>query len=338
MSTLPLLRFVIAGRLQRNYVITPQGKALLDIPGGSLLYAAAGLAAWESGIGLLGRAGEDYPQDWLAALARRGIDTRGIHILPDAVDLRYFLAYPDNDHATTDNPVSHFARLGMPYPKTLLGYTPPAPQIDSRTRPGLLTIRQTDVPSDYLDATAAHLCPLDFLSHTLLPSVLRRGHIHTITLDPGANYMTPTFWDDIPVLLNGLNAFICSEEKLNSLFSGRSTDLWEMAETLAGYGCDMVVIKRGSRGQYLYDRAARARWIIPAYPIQVADPTGAGDAFCGGFLAGYRSTYDALQAALAGNISAAMTIEGNHPFFALDALPGLAKARMEALRETVRKA
>lgn len=311
---------------------------MLDVPGGNLLYAAAGLAVWEAGVGLVGRAGEDYPQEWLAALAQRGFDTRGIRILPEAVDLRFFTAYPDGDTASTDNPVSHFSRLGLPYPKGLLGYTPPSPQIDSRTRAGPLTLRQNDFPSDYLDATAAHLCPLDFLSHTLLPPVLRRGHINTITLDPGANYMNPTYWDDIPVLLNGLNACLCSEAKLNALFQGRSTDLWEMAETLADYGCEMIVVKRGSRGQYLYDRTTRARWIVPAYPVQVVDPTGAGNSFCGGFLAGYRSTYDPLQAVLTGNISAAMTVEGNHALYALDALPGLAKARLEALRETVRKA
>ena len=44
-----------------------------------------------------------------------------------------------------------------------------------------------------------------------------------------------------------------------------------------------------------------------------------------------------LQAALSGSISAAMVIEGTHPFYSLDALPGLAKARMEALRDTIRK-
>ena len=337
MSTVPLLRYVIAGTLRRNYIITHKGEALLNVPGGSLLYAGAGAAVWESGIGLVGRAGEDYPHDWLADVADRGMDLRGIHVLPEAVDLRFFMAHLDGGGKTTDNPVSHFARLGLPYPKSLLGYVPPAPMIDSKTRPGLLTLRQNDVPDDYLDATAAHLCPLDFLSHTLLPSVLRQGQINTITLDPGASYMNPTFWDDIPVLLNGLNAFLCSEEKVTSLFQGRSTDLWEMAEALAGYGCEMVVIKRGSHGQYLYNGASHAKWIIPAYPIEVMDPTGAGDAFCGGFLAGYRSTYDPLQATLTGNISAAMTIEGSHPFYALDALPGLAKARLESLQETVRK-
>lgn len=338
MSTLPLLRFIIAGQLRRDYIITPQGKALLDVPGGGLLYAAAGMAVWESGIGLISRVGEDYPQEWLEKIAGLGFDTRGIRILPEAVDLRYFVAYPDGDQPVTDNPVLQFAKAGMPFPKTLLGYTPPTPQIDSRLRLSQLTIRQNDFPADYLDATAAHLCPMDFLSHTMLPSVLRKGSINTLTLDPGANYMTPTFWDDIPVLVNGLTAFLCSEEKMNALFSGSSTDLWEMAETLAGYGCEIIVIKRGSQGQYLYDHTSRTRWIIPAYPVQVEDPTGAGDAYCGGFLAGYRMNYDPLQAALAGSISAAMVIEGTNPFYAMDALPGLAKARMDALHDMVRKA
>lgn len=338
MSTVPILRFVIAGQLRRNYILSPQGKAALDVPGGNLLYAAAGMAIWETGIGLISRVGEDYPQQWLAQLSQLGFDRRGIHILPEAVDLRYFAAYPDSETRVLENPVAQFARLGMPFPKALLGYTPPVPALDSRLRPSLLTIRQNDFPTDYLDATAAHLCPLDFLSHTLLPSVLRQGNVNTITLDPGENYMNPVFWDDIPILLNGLTAFLVSEQKISALFQGRSTDLWEMAETLAGYGCEIIVIKRGSLGQYVFDHAGRNRWIIPNYPVEIADPTGAGDAFCGGFMAGYRSTYDPLQAALTGNISASMILEGTHPFYALDALPGLAKARQEALRDRVRKA
>jgi sugar/nucleoside kinase (ribokinase family) len=110
-----------------------------------------------------------------------------------------------------------------------------------------------------------------------------------------------------------------------------------MAETLSGYGCETVIIKRGSRGQYLYNSHHRTRWVIPAYPVQVVDPTGGGDAFCGGFLAGYRSSYDPLHAALTGCVSAAMVIEGTHPLYALDALPGLARARLDALKEMVHR-
>jgi len=125
MATTPLLPFIIVGRLQRNFVITSQGKALQDVPGGGLLYAAIGTAIWEKGIGLISRVGEDYPQEWLYQFSRRGLDIRGIRILPQTIDLRQFIAYQDSDTGNLDNPVAHFARLGLSFPKQLLGYTPP---------------------------------------------------------------------------------------------------------------------------------------------------------------------------------------------------------------------
>ncbi len=79
------------------------------------------------------------------------------------------------------------------------------------------------------------------------------------------------------------------------------------------------------------------RWEIPAYPARVVDPTGAGDAFCGGFLAGYEATYDPLQGVLYGNVSASIVIEGTGPFYALDVLPGLPQARLEVLQGAYRK-
>ena len=44
----PLPRFLIAGRLTRDYIILPSGKTLLDVPGGNALYAGVGLLvlAW----------------------------------------------------------------------------------------------------------------------------------------------------------------------------------------------------------------------------------------------------------------------------------------------------
>ena len=49
----------------------------------------------------------------------------------------------------------------------------------------------------------------------------------------------------------------------------------------------------------------------------LADPTGAGDAFCGGFLAGYRQTYDPVQAVLHGSVSASLVVEGSGAFLCL---------------------
>lgn len=338
MESGPLLRYLVFGQLRRDFILTQKGEPCLDILGGSLTYGAAGLGIWETGTGLVGRVGEDFPQEWLGMLAQRGFDLRGIRVLPESIDLRSFVAYTENGARHYDNPVSHFSQLGLPFPKSLLGYTVPTQQLDSRVTPSSLTVRLNDFPQEYLDCTAAHLCPLDYLSHALLPPTLHHGHISTITIDPSSGYMNPTFWNEIPAVINGITAFLTSEEKILNLFQGRTTDLWEMAEALANYGCEIIVIKRGPNGQYLYDNGNHTRWIIPAYPARVVDATGAGDAFCGGFLAGYRNTYSPLQAVLFGNISASLTIEGTGPLYALDGLPALAQARLEALQNLVRKA
>jgi sugar/nucleoside kinase (ribokinase family) len=210
-------------------------------------------------------------------------------------------------------------------------------QVDSRTQLSPISIRQADFPADFLDASAAHICAIDYLTQTLVPAVLRQNGFTTITVDPSPGMMTPMFWDDFPAVLTGLTAFLPSEYEIRNLFLGRSSDIWEMAAGLAAYGCEFIIIKRGEDGQYLYDATAKARWEIPAYPARVVNIIGAGDAFCGGFLAGYRRTFDPLQAALYGNISASLVVEGSGPFYALDSLPGLAEARLEALRDSIRR-
>jgi sugar/nucleoside kinase (ribokinase family) len=333
------LRFVIAGQLKRDFALIPGGKALVDVPGGNLIYAAAGFGVWEAmnQTGLMARVGEDYPREWLANINQRGFDIRGIRVLPEAIDLRSFYVYSDMYTRLTEDPATHFTRLQQPFPKALLNYTRPRNSYDSHSQLTPTSLRQSDIPADYLEASAAHLCPIDFLTHTLLPAVLRQSGVTTVTLDPSAGTMTPTFWDDMPAMVSGLTAFLPNEDEMRTLFHGRSTDLWQMMEAISDYGCEIVVVKRGERGQYLYDRATRGHWEISAYPARVVNPTGAGDSFCGGFLAGYRKTYEPLQAALYGGISASLTVEGSGAFYALDALPGLAEARLEALKDGVRK-
>jgi sugar/nucleoside kinase (ribokinase family) len=128
-----------------------------------------------------------------------------------------------------------------------------------------------------------------------------------------------------------------SEDELRSLFWGETHDLWEMIEAVSPYGCEAIVVKRGSYGQLVYDVPGKHRWEIPAYPARLADPTGVGDAFCGGCLAGYQKTFHPLEAALYGSISASLKLEGSGPFYPLDAMPGLTGARLLALKELVRK-
>jgi ribokinase len=340
---------VIAGTLRRDYLLPPSGRPLLDVPGGDLLYAAAGAAVWKQvkdpDIGLLGRVGEDYPHEWLRSFEQRGFCVDGIRIRPEHIDLRAFRAYLDPSAAAAgqasatvqrNNPVTHFARLGIPYPKSLLGYQPPS----DRTRPRAPAPDApipADIPSAYHMAQTVHLCPLDHVTDSRLITTFRQAGTALMTLDPPASLMAPAFLEDVHSLLHGLAAFLPAEEELRALFWGRTDNLWEMAEALALYGCNFIVIKRGGHGQMLYDSLAKKRWEIPAYAARLTDPTGAGDSFCGGFIAGLLKTRDPLRAVLHGSVSASLTIEGSGAFHALDSLPGLARARLDSLASLVRQ-
>jgi ribokinase len=328
---------LLFGQLKREYIITPDGKAYLDQPGGNLLYAAAGLALWGEEVGLVARVGEDYPHTWIEEFEEKGLDTSGIRVLDDSYDLRYFLAYTDLTTRHFDDPISHFARLEISFPRALLGYRAGEKPEKRKKELSPLSIREKDIPPDYKYARAAHFCPLDYSAHNLLPASLRLAGLNTLTVDPDAGYMNPDHWHDVASLLLGLTAFLPSEEEIRSLFQGRTQDLWEMAEELARHGCQMIVIKCGEKGQLLYDSETKSKYQIPAYPSRVKDPTGAGDTFCGGFLAGFRRTYDPLRSALHGNVSASIGIEGSGPFHGFDTVPSLREARLQALAESVRK-
>jgi sugar/nucleoside kinase (ribokinase family) len=328
--------FVIAGRLRRDYLLPPAGRALVDVPGGDLLYAAAGLGIWDSHLGLLARVGEDYPHEWLRSFEKHGWDTRGIHILAGALDLRYFQARLAPLTFQRANPVTHFARMNLTFPKALLGYQPPSESDDRKTIPPT-SPRPVDIPEDYLNAHAAHICPLDYMTTNRLLSTFRQANVTFVTLDPSGAYMTATSLEDLRSLLHGVTAFLPSEEELRAIFWGRTNDLWQMAEIIGSFGCELIVVKRGALGQMLYDAVSKKRWEIPAYPARLEDPTGAGDAFCGGFSAGYLKTFDPMQAVLYGSVSASLAIEGSGAFHALEALPGLAQARLQALTGLVRQ-
>lgn len=328
---------VIAGTISREYILPPYGKPLLDVPGGSALYAAGGLIVWESDLGLLARVGEDYPRPWLKQIEAHGIEIGGIQIVEQNLDLRAFYAYNEKFEILHGTPVSQFARRELTVPKSLLGYQNPSDDRKDSRKPILSVALPMDIPAGYRQAHAVHLCPLDFASHNHLITAFKAASVTTITLDPSSVYMTRSNYKNLRLLLSGLTTFLPSEEELRGLFWGETHDLWEMAAAVGEYGCEIVVVKRGGLGQAVYDVKGKHKWEVPAYPARPADPTGAGDAFCGGYLAGFKKTYDPLQAALYGNVSASLKIEGSGAFYPQEVLPGLAEARLSAIKDLIRE-
>jgi len=331
------ITYVVAGRLTRDYILPPVGLPLLDAPGGSGLYACGGVRSWQDRVGLMARVGEDYPRRWLKELDTQGVDTAGVTVLGQDVDVRAFCAYDTNLQSTRSSPVSQFARRKLAFPKGLLGYQTPSEASSDARRPDVLAPSALEIPVPYREALAVHLCPLDLTSHVQLANAFRASSANTLTVDPSPAYMKPQFMRDMRALLAGVSAFFPSEEELRALFWGQTYDLWQMLSAVGEFGCEIVVAKRGGQGQAVLDVEGKHKWEIPAYPARLADPTGAGDAYCGGFLAGLKKTYDPLQAALYGNVAASLAVEGSGALYALGVAPGLAEARLSVMNDLVRE-
>ena len=331
------LRFVLAGCLNEDFILPISGSPQDSVLGGNLAYAAAGLSLWGGTAGMVARVGDDFPMGWLDRFRRLKFDLKGVKTVEGGMDVRRFIGHQDEATYFEDNPMQHYVDRGFPFPQRLLGYktrtlVPPDPAVPQKQ-----SIQISDIPEQYLEASGVHICPIDHLSHIILPSVFRQGRATTITLSPSPSYMKSTFWGEIPGLLSEITALIAQEREVRSLFLGRASDLWEMAEALGGMGPEFIVIQTVRSGYYLYDHVSHKRWVIPQYSAIIADPTGGMDAFAGGFLVGYRVEYDPLEAALKGAIAASLTIEGSGVFYALDAMPGLRDARLESLRSLVRE-
>ncbi len=330
------VRYLIIGGLREDYCITHDGQARSGVLGGNAVYAAAGAALWSESVGLVGRVGSNYPKEWLVEIQRAGIDISGVTVLPDPQDTRTFYAYLSLEDRVDTNPNLHYQKAGLTLPKELVNYVSSTRGQHSREQYGPLAIRPEDLREDASMAMAAHLAPGDYLTHSILPARLRELGVGKVIIDPSVRYMEPDFRTELPDLLKGLTAFLPSETEALSFFQPRPPELWEMAEALGDMGCPIVGIKRGAGGTFLWDRESRKRWHIPAFPAQVVDATGAGDAFCGGFLVGLDATGDVVEAGLRGTVSASLAIEGAGALYAIGAAPGLPQARLEALRSGVR--
>jgi sugar/nucleoside kinase (ribokinase family) len=86
------------------------------------------------------------------------------------------------------------------------------------------------------------------------------------------------------------------------------TDIEAAARELSALGPQTVVIKRAERGCLILDGDRLTE--VPTQIVAPVDPTGAGDAFCGGFAAVHLRTGDPILAADAGAEAARLAISG----------------------------
>ncbi len=338
LGTMTFAAHAVVGLLQQDFLLTADGRSHVNLLGGSAAYAAAGARLWSDSVAVFARVGAAYPPALLMQLAEAGISVDGVRRTQEPIDPRRFLAYLTLEKRASDHPTAHYLRTGNPFPKELIGFAPAAEGASDGTADAPFAYGLSDLPEWTSLPEAVHLCPADYRTHMLLPPALRERGTRLITLDPSRHMLDPARPDLLTNLLRGVDVFLLSEDEAARAFRPPAPGLWEMAEAFGHLGPRIVVIKCGASGQCLWDRESRRRWQIPAYPARARDLTGAGDVFAGGFLAGLAQTGDPLEAALRGNVSASIAIEGSGPLYTLGAAPGLAAARLSALRERVRSA
>ena len=326
---------VLAGRLRKEYLLPVDSQPYLGYVGGNLAYAAASALMWNAKPGMLARLNQTYPPNWVEDFELAGADISGLRRTAETIDDRFFVAYDQEFGAHYDNPISWFADKQLPFPQELLSYKPNIPTYCSKTDYRPDSLRVTDLPQHYLEASAAHLCPIDFISHKILPSLFKAGMVLTLTMRACNCYMDPIFWEEIRSLISDLTAFMMTDVQALKLFQGRSVDLWEIARILGTYGPEYIIINAKDGTVKIWSRLKSQAWIIPSYSSKASDPTGMLDAFDAGFLASYRNNYDVVDAALHGMVSASFCSEGSGPRFLLNCLPGLTEARLEVLAQGV---
>ena len=328
------MKFVTTGGLRADYLITREGKAYNGLPGGNALYAAAGAALWAKDVAPWARYGRNFPLDWLSEIAEKGLSTKALVALPGYQDHRTFFAYTQDGIRDDTNPEFHYSRIGKPLPDALKGYVHSTPEQDNADHFEPLAIRPSDWPSDFNDISAVHLAPLPLATHLHVPSTLRENDVALITIDPGERYMIPARQQSIQEILSQVDVFLPSDQEVRSLL-GSDISFWQAAELFNSWGAPLVIIKVGARGVLLYDRRNGLRHLLPYHQPddnRVIDVTGAGDAFCGGFIVGLAQSADPVRAAQMGLVSASLAIEGYGALFILSAGRNIAQERLQQLQ------
>lgn len=136
----------------------------------------------------------------------------------------------------------------------------------------------------------------------------------TVSFDPNIRkemLNIPEMLQAFEFILDYTDIFLPSEGELDyfGLNSG-GPDL-EATDKLLARGIRQVVVKRGAQGASYY--SASEQFDLPGYPVDVVDPTGAGDCFGATFVALSLSGYRPLDALRWANASGSLAISRRGP-------------------------
>jgi sugar/nucleoside kinase (ribokinase family) len=294
---------LIVGSVAFDSVETPAGCVEMAL-GGSACYASLA-ASYFSNPRVVAIVGEDFGEEHIAKLESHGIDTDGIAKVPGKT-FHWRGKYRDNfkERDTLETSLNVFE-----------GFDPQLPE-KYRGTPYVL---------------------LGNIDPTLQASVLDQASQSKVVAMDTMNYWIASSLEALKDVLRRVNILFINDEEAYQL-SGE-TSLLHAAEKIFDLGPEYIVIKRGEYGAILF--GPELRLFVPAVLLPVVvDPTGAGDAFAGGFM-GFLSSKKSLDrpslagALLHGTVTASFAVEA----FSVDGLIELERSaiyrRLEELGEMI---
>ncbi|MBM4184768.1 MAG: sugar kinase [Gemmatimonadetes bacterium] len=235
------------GSVALDSVETPFGRAERVI-GGSAVYFTAAASLFHA-VQVVGVVGDDYPLAELDFLARRGADLSGIERRPGE---SFFWAgryhFDLNSRDTLETKLGVFASF------------------------------QPKIPPSFRAARFVFLGNIDpVLQHEVLDQVEAPDVVACDTM----NYWIDGSRDALVDLLARVRILIINDEEIRQLAG--EPNLPKAARWVQSRGPELVVVKKGEHGAMLL--ANDWLFFVPGFPLEsVFDPTGAGDAFAGGFV------------------------------------------------------
>src|SRR5689334_13672917 len=248
--------------------------------GGNSVHACAAALTWVGGAGIVARCGADFPARAIGRLREAGADTGGIRPI-DGPTVRNWVIYEaDGSRNWVHRP-------------------PPGRSAEVAPQPG-------DIPAAWLDrqpAPVVHVAAMPLATAAaIVGSVRDRARGAAITLDTHEGWRRGA---DVLETARLVDVFLPSREELAELVG--YDDPPRAAGELIAAGVPCVVVKMGGDGA-LVARPSMPLAHAPASKVAVADPTGAGDSFCGAFAAGLALVDDVVAAARRGCATAGAAI------------------------------
>ncbi|MEQ1744639.1 MAG: PfkB family carbohydrate kinase [Saprospiraceae bacterium] len=252
------MSLVAVGTVAFDDIETPFGRAE-KVVGGACTYIALAASYFVKPVRIVSVVGGDFPQEMLDDLKNRGADLDGLQVRPN--EKSFFWAgkyYRDlNTRDTLDTQLN-----------VLADFDPVLPE----------TYRHAEF------LMLGNLTPQVQLR--VLDQLLRRPKL--IAMDT-MNFWMNTAMPDLLKVLKRVDVLTINDEEARQLSGEHS--LVRAARIIHQMGPQFLVIKKGEHGALLFH--GDELFYAPALPLaDVADPTGAGDTFAGGFMGWLAKTGD----------------------------------------------